>query len=409
MSLLWLHILFLSFKTIKKYIIAVRNKSETIPALFHHLTGAQPARVYLLCTNRKIPEASMREKAGHQSSDDEPSLKQKQLEPSAAGAWPLVRSDSTLRVLDPTFADSAPTGTPGPVGTSIDDPRLMKRPRPPSISAARQMTRAIVVGGGLAGLIAAHAVLEQERSTFLLDNKPWLGDNSVKASPEINDVGTKVQAMLGIEHSAQLQRYRRLRRSDLTHPELTTSLTQLRIYHRLAHGHLYRRPLIRLAPRRAHHPSHASRRVHWAIMSALMKKLTVRAGRPMRVEIVKNARVEWESCRSKGQCALATGGYAASVSPTGVLAHHFPALLASRQTATTPPATACASPTARPCSSSTRFVREVDEAVGCEAIQRVEGAGQHVLRECVVQDVKKEALCTASPFYSVSLFVLFSL
>ncbi|KAJ6494356.1 hypothetical protein C8R45DRAFT_927555 [Mycena sanguinolenta] len=85
MSLPWLHILFLSSKTIKKYIIAVRNKSETISALFHHLTGAQPARVYLLCTNRKIPEASMREKAGHQSSDDEPSLKQKRLEPYSVG------------------------------------------------------------------------------------------------------------------------------------------------------------------------------------------------------------------------------------------------------------------------------------------------------------------------------------
>ncbi|KAJ6503823.1 hypothetical protein C8R45DRAFT_924161 [Mycena sanguinolenta] len=49
MSLPWLHILFLTSKNIRRYILTVRNKSETIPALFRHLTG-----VFLL--RREFPD-----------------------------------------------------------------------------------------------------------------------------------------------------------------------------------------------------------------------------------------------------------------------------------------------------------------------------------------------------------------
>ncbi|KAJ6459235.1 hypothetical protein C8R45DRAFT_1221404 [Mycena sanguinolenta] len=89
------------------------------------------------------------------------------------------------------------------------------------------MTRTIVVGGGLAGLSAAHTVLKRLRSTLLLDNKPSLAGNSVKASSGINDVGTKVQGTLGIEDSAQVFHpdIAASAGPDLVRPELITALT----------------------------------------------------------------------------------------------------------------------------------------------------------------------------------------
>ncbi|KAJ7502202.1 FAD binding domain-containing protein [Mycena galericulata] len=63
--------------------------------------------------------------------------------------------------------------------------------------------RTIVVGGGLAGLTAAHTLLERGKRVLLLDKKPGLGGNSVKASSGINGAYTTAQQALGIEDSVE--------------------------------------------------------------------------------------------------------------------------------------------------------------------------------------------------------------
>ena len=58
--------------------------------------------------------------------------------------------------------------------------------------------RVIVVGGGLAGLSAAHTVLDRGGNVLLLDKNPFLGGNSTKATSGINGAGTSSQLKLGI-------------------------------------------------------------------------------------------------------------------------------------------------------------------------------------------------------------------
>ena len=60
----------------------------------------------------------------------------------------------------------------------------------------------IVIGGGLAGLSAAHTVLEHGCRVLLLDKSPFLGGNSTKATSGINGALTKTQAAKGIQDSA---------------------------------------------------------------------------------------------------------------------------------------------------------------------------------------------------------------
>ena len=56
----------------------------------------------------------------------------------------------------------------------------------------------IVVGGGLAGLSAAHTLIERGGSVLLLDKSAFLGGNSTKATSGINGAGTSAQLKLGI-------------------------------------------------------------------------------------------------------------------------------------------------------------------------------------------------------------------
>ena len=49
-----------------------------------------------------------------------------------------------------------------------------------------QQNKVIVIGGGLAGLSAAHTVLENGGSVVLLDKSAFLGGNSTKATSGIN-------------------------------------------------------------------------------------------------------------------------------------------------------------------------------------------------------------------------------
>lgn len=53
--------------------------------------------------------------------------------------------------------------------------------------------RVIVVGGGLAGLSAAHTLLEQGCTVLLLDKSAFLGGNSTKATSGINGTPTQAQ------------------------------------------------------------------------------------------------------------------------------------------------------------------------------------------------------------------------
>ena len=63
---------------------------------------------------------------------------------------------------------------------------------------AQNQQRVIVVGGGLAGLSAAHTVLERGGSVLLLDKNAFLGGNSTKATSGMNGAGTSTQMKLGI-------------------------------------------------------------------------------------------------------------------------------------------------------------------------------------------------------------------
>ncbi|KAJ7128958.1 Flavocytochrome c [Mycena crocata] len=56
----------------------------------------------------------------------------------------------------------------------------------------------IVVGGGLAGLSAAHTLLERGANVLLLDKQGFMGGNSTKATSGINGAGTQSQQDLGI-------------------------------------------------------------------------------------------------------------------------------------------------------------------------------------------------------------------
>ncbi|KAF4563438.1 hypothetical protein EYR40_006832 [Pleurotus pulmonarius] len=60
------------------------------------------------------------------------------------------------------------------------------------------MAQVIVVGGGLAGLSAAHTLLERGASVLLLDKQGFMGGNSTKATSGINGSGTQAQQELGI-------------------------------------------------------------------------------------------------------------------------------------------------------------------------------------------------------------------
>ncbi|EKM54168.1 uncharacterized protein PHACADRAFT_257822 [Phanerochaete carnosa HHB-10118-sp] len=66
------------------------------------------------------------------------------------------------------------------------------------------MAQVIVVGGGLAGLSAAHTLLERGANVLLLDKQPFMGGNSTKATSGINGAGTQPQQELGIPDNAKI-------------------------------------------------------------------------------------------------------------------------------------------------------------------------------------------------------------
>ncbi|KAI0288111.1 Flavocytochrome c [Russula brevipes] len=66
------------------------------------------------------------------------------------------------------------------------------------------MAQVIVVGGGLAGLSAAHTILERGGNVLLLDKQGFMGGNSTKATSGINGAGTQTQQNHGIADSAKI-------------------------------------------------------------------------------------------------------------------------------------------------------------------------------------------------------------
>ena len=58
---------------------------------------------------------------------------------------------------------------------------------------AVQATEVIIIGGGLAGMTAAHTVLQAGGRVLLLDKSPFCGGNSTKATSGINAAGTRSQ------------------------------------------------------------------------------------------------------------------------------------------------------------------------------------------------------------------------
>jgi len=83
------------------------------------------------------------------------------------------------------------------------------------------MAQVIVVGGGLAGLSAAHTLLERGANVLVLDKQPYvprsshsllscpyhfsfMGGNSTKATSGINGAGTQTQQDAGIPDSAKI-------------------------------------------------------------------------------------------------------------------------------------------------------------------------------------------------------------
>eukprot|EP00743_Colponemidia_sp_Colp-15_P005509 GILK01005925.1.p1 GENE.GILK01005925.1~~GILK01005925.1.p1 ORF type:complete len:1245 (-),score=193.11 GILK01005925.1:130-3834(-) len=62
----------------------------------------------------------------------------------------------------------------------------------------------IVVGGGLAGLSAAHTVLERGGRVAIIDKNSFLGGNSTKATSGLNGTYTRTQALAKIEDSPEL-------------------------------------------------------------------------------------------------------------------------------------------------------------------------------------------------------------
>jgi flavocytochrome c len=65
------------------------------------------------------------------------------------------------------------------------------------------MVQVIVVGGGLAGLSAAHTVIEHGGRVLVLDKNAFLGGNSTKATSGINGALTTTQIKLGIKDSVE--------------------------------------------------------------------------------------------------------------------------------------------------------------------------------------------------------------
>ena len=90
----------------------------------------------------------------------------------------------------------------------LQQQQQQKRARSPYDEASASITQStnqvIIIGGGLAGLSAAHAVLEHGGSVVLVDKCPFLGGNSTKATSGINGTPTQAQRDADVKDSQRL-------------------------------------------------------------------------------------------------------------------------------------------------------------------------------------------------------------
>ncbi|KAL1747081.1 FAD binding domain-containing protein [Schizophyllum fasciatum] len=204
------------------------------------------------------------------------------------------------------------------------------------------MAQVIVVGGGLAGLSAAHTLLERGANVLLLDKQGFMGGNSTKATSGINGAGTQSQQDLGIPDSAKLffedtkKSARELARDDLI--RVLTGRSGDAVNWLQDKFGLDLSKVARLG-------GHSQPRTHrggaqfpgMVITYAQMERLEdLSVSNPERVKIIKKARVsklikEGESVvgveyvhngsteKAYGPVILATGGYAADFTETSLL------------------------------------------------------------------------------------------
>ncbi|KAF7321387.1 Fumarate reductase [Mycena kentingensis (nom. inval.)] len=217
-------------------------------------------------------------------------------------------------------------------------------PRPPL-----QMS-VIVVGGGLAGLSAAHTLLERGANVLLLDKQGFMGGNSTKATSGINGAGTQTQQEAGIPDSAKIffedtkKSARDLARDDLI--RVLTGRSGDAVNWLQDKFGLDLSKVARLG-------GHSQPRTHrgdaqfpgMVITYAQMERLEdLAVSNPERVKIVKKARVskllkdesgaivgvEYQHAgkanTAHGPVVLATGGYAADFTEDSLLKKYRPEL-----------------------------------------------------------------------------------
>uniref|UniRef100_A0A0G4I0V0 Cytochrome b5 heme-binding domain-containing protein n=1 Tax=Chromera velia CCMP2878 TaxID=1169474 RepID=A0A0G4I0V0_9ALVE len=210
----------------------------------------------------------------------------------------------------------------------------------------------IIIGGGLAGLSAAHSVLEKGGRVLVVDKSSFMGGNSTKATSGINGTLTQTQINKGIKDSPEAF-YADTAKSarQLGRPPLIKALTHnsgpavewlqtafnldLSLVSRLG-GHSFER---------THRGK--ERFPGMTITYALMEKLeNIAKSSPDRARIVTKAKVNRlltdasgavcgvEYANRKGQTftesglvVIATGGYAADFAPDSLLGIHRPDLL----------------------------------------------------------------------------------
>ncbi|KZF26101.1 Flavocytochrome c [Xylona heveae TC161] len=208
--------------------------------------------------------------------------------------------------------------------------------------------RVIVVGGGLAGLSAAHTLYLAGGNVVLLDKNNFFGGNSTKATSGINGALTRTQVDQNIRDSVK-QFYDDTLKSarDKARPDLIKVLTyksaaavewlqdvfnlDLTLVSRLG-GHSQPRT----------HRGHDAKFPGMAITYALMQRIEELSEKePERVQLIKKARVvkvnkegnkatgvtyeyNGENHVVDGPVILATGGYAADFSESSLLKKYRP-------------------------------------------------------------------------------------
>ncbi|KAF8160894.1 fumarate reductase [Crassisporium funariophilum] len=210
------------------------------------------------------------------------------------------------------------------------------------------MAQVIVVGGGLAGLSAAHTLLERGANVLLLDKQGFMGGNSTKATSGINGAGTNSQKDLNIPDSAKIffddtkKSARDLARDDLI--EVLTGRSGDAVNWLQSKFGLDLSKVSRLG-------GHSQPRTHrgdaqfpgMVITYAQMERLEdLAVSNPERVRILKKARVSkilkdesgavvgveyvhgGQTQSVYGPVILATGGYAADFTEDSLLKKHRP-------------------------------------------------------------------------------------